>query len=120
MRLQKKYYSFPKTVDSNYCKPWLWLFILKLFFKAGSKLISSSRLAFRSVLFMSRQLRYFLRMCNTWLKPCSGKHVEGISGSDNLNFPQTFGKRSLHLIQKSDHPCLIKYGTGFIRPVAKF
>jgi len=30
----------------------------------------------------------------------------GNSGSNNnLTFPQTSGKRSLHLIQKSDHPC---------------
>ena len=36
------------------------------FFKAGCKLVSLSRMTFPPVLFMSRRLRYLLRMCRTW------------------------------------------------------
>ena len=42
-------------------------FICK-FFKAGCKSVSSSRMAFPPVLYMSRRLRYLLRMCSTGLK----------------------------------------------------
>jgi len=31
LRLQKKRYSFPKIVGSNYCKPWFCPFISKFF-----------------------------------------------------------------------------------------
>jgi len=80
-------------------------FLSVSFFKAGYKLVSLSRMAFPSVLFISWRLRYLLRMCSILVKPCSGKYVVGNSSSNNLTFPQTSGKRSLHLIQKSDHPC---------------
>jgi len=54
----------------------------------------------------TKTIAYLLRMCSTWLKPCSGKYVGGNSSSNNnLTFPQTSEKRSFHLIQKSDHLC---------------
>jgi len=82
-----------------------WLFICN-FFRAGFKLVSLSRMAFPRVLFMSRRLWFIFRMCSTWLKPCSAAYVMGTRSSSNnsVTLPQTSGKPSLHLIQKSDHP----------------
>ena len=43
-------------------------------FKAGCKSVSLRLLAFPPVLFISRRLRYLLRMCSTWLK-LAQKHI---------------------------------------------
>ena len=47
------------------------------FFKAGWKLVSSSRITVPPVLFMSRRLRYLLRVRSTWQKPCSATYTSG-------------------------------------------
>ena len=92
--------------SSNYCELCPWPFICKVFFKAVCKLVSLSCMVFPQVLFMSRRLRYLLRMCSARLKPCSAICVVGnVSSNKTLTFPQTSGKCSLHLIQKFDHPC---------------
>jgi len=91
---------------SNYCKPCHWLFICK-FFKAGCKLASLSRMAFhRSCSFqddcgIDYHVPYFIETCSATY------FVGNFSSNTNINltFPKTSGKRSLHLIQKSDHPC---------------
>jgi len=44
------------------------LVVICKFFKAGCKSVSLSLMAFPPVLFISRLLRYLLRMCSTWLK----------------------------------------------------
>jgi len=64
-RRQKFAFRF-HSPGSNYCEfcPWLYLQV----FKAGCKLVSLSRMGFPPVVFMSRRLRYLLRMCSTWLK----------------------------------------------------
>jgi len=62
-------------------------------------------MAFPPVLLMSRRLRYLLCVCkHTRQKPCLAKYVVGNPGINNFNFPQSSGKRSLHLIQKLNHP----------------
>ena len=86
-------------------------------FEAGCKLVSLIRVAFPTVLLMSKRLRYLLRMCSTWLKSCSATYIGvSTSGNNSFTFPQTYGKRSLHLMQnpKTLPSVLIKYGTGFI------
>jgi len=57
------------------------------FFKAGRKLVSLSHMAFPRVLFTSRRLRYLLRMCGVWLKPCSGKCVVENASNYSFTFP---------------------------------
>jgi len=110
----RTFYLQLRNPGSNYCEPCPRLFICK-FFKAVCKLVSLSCMAFLQVLFMSRRLRYLLRMCSTWLKPCSAIYFVGNSSSiKSLTYPQTSGKRSLHLIQKVWPSVLIKYGHGFI------
>ena len=93
------------SLGSNDCAPCPWLFICK-FFKASCRLVSLSRLAFSPVLFMSRRrLRYLLRMCSYLIETCSTTYSVGNFISNiNLTIPKTSGKRSLHLIQTSDHP----------------
>jgi len=45
-------------------------------------------------------------MYSSWLKPCSATYVVGnSSGNTSFTFNQISAKRSLHLIQTSDHPC---------------
>jgi len=57
-------------------------------------------------LFMSGRLRYLLRVCSIWQKPSSGKYVVGNASrpTNNFTFPQSSGKRSLHLIQNFARP----------------
>ena len=57
------------------------------------------------ILFMSRRLWYLLCVCSTWQKPCSGNYVVGNAMSNSFTFPQSSRKRSLHFLQKCDHPC---------------
>jgi len=56
--------------------------------------------------FMSRRLQFLLRMCSAWQKPCSATYVMANVSNNSFTSPQSSGKRSLHLIQKSDHPCV--------------
>jgi len=39
------------------------------------------------VLFMSRRLRYLLRVCSTWQRPCSEKYIVG-NAINSLLFPK--------------------------------
>jgi len=51
--------------------------------------------------FRSQQLS---RVCNTGQKPCSAKCVVGKASNNSFTFTQSFGKRSLPLIQTFDLP----------------
>jgi len=74
----RTFYLQLRNPGSNYCEHCPWLFISKSA-KAVCKLVSLSCMAFTQVFFMSRRLRYLLRMCSTWLKPYSAIYVEGNS-----------------------------------------
>jgi len=67
---------------------------------------------------MSRRLRYLLRMSlsSIWLKPCPATCCTSWETPLVIiafTFPKNSGKRSLHLITKSDHPCEWN-STGYI------
>ena len=74
-------------------------------FKAGGKLVSLSHMAFPRLLFTSRRLRYLLRMCGAWLKPCSGKSVVENASNYSFTFPQVLEITYCTFQSRIDHPC---------------
>jgi len=42
------------------------------------------------ILFMSKRLRYLLRVCSTCQKPCSGKYVAGNPSNISFTFPKSW------------------------------
>ena len=56
------------------------------------------------ILFMSRRLRYLLRVYSTWQKPCSGKYVVGNASNSRFAFLQSFGR--VHCIWFNNTDCI--------------